>query len=194
MLNDPGYAIILTYKSNFDGALMSVFWMSSVIDWDTCKIQHEVLGDSLERVAITHGIQLESVKRIAEDEGWTPLKPTAANLNTYLSDILDSHRAKLALAALYRDMELFPKVVLAENALLEKIMAAIGLIDPGEPKAAAALKALGQGLNAIADRQLHDTGPDADDGELPEDLNWTVEVKKAEKQADDIIGKSPESD
>ena len=79
---------------------MSLAWISSVIDWDTCKIQYEVLGDSLDRIAATHGIPVESVRRIAREEEWKPLEQTAAKLNEYLSDVLAKHRAKLSLAAL----------------------------------------------------------------------------------------------
>lgn len=166
---------------------MSISWMSSVIDWDTCKIQYEVLGDSLERVAVTHGIPVESIRRIAQEENWTKLPPTASNLNEYLGEVLDSHRAKLSLAGLYRDMELFPRVIQAENELLDKIVQAIGNVDAGDPRAPAALRALGQSLNAIAERKVAGASEE-DDERVPVDKAWTVEIKRAEDRVDKAMG------
>jgi hypothetical protein len=162
---------------------MSISWMSSVIDWDTCKIQYEVLGDSLDRVAITHGIPVESIRRIAQEENWTKLPPTASNLNEYLGEVLDSHRAKLSLAGLYRDMELFPQIFKAEQDLLTKITQAITFIDVGDIRAPAALRALGQGLNAIAERKVAGASEE-EDTRVPTDNAWTVEIKKAEERID----------
>lgn len=157
---------------------MSLPWMSTVIDWDTCKIQYEMLGDSLERVAATHNIQLTALTRVAEDEDWKQLAPTTEGVQDYLSKELSGHKAKLSLAAIYRDMEMFPRIVDAESALLDKIVSAIAMVDVGDPKAANSLRALGQGLNAIAERQVTGASEEAGVDDVV-DTNWTIEVKEA---------------
>jgi len=157
---------------------MGLPWVTTVIDWDTCKIQYEMLGDSLQRVAATHGVSLEALERVAEEEEWKQLTPSAKGVQEYLANELAGHRAKLSLAAIYRDMNMFPRIVEAESALLDKIVSAIALVDPGDPKAGNALRALGQGLNAIAERKVVGAVDEAQD-EGPQDTNWTIEVKEA---------------
>ena len=167
---------------------MSSNWISTVIDWDTCKIQYEILGDSLERIAQTHELPLSSIQRVATDEGWQQLskdKNQDSAVPEYLKKTLNSFKIKLSFAAIYREMELFPKIAAAEDSLLEKIKSAIHLVDVSDPRAASSLRALGQGLNAIAERKTMDIFEELGDGE-DVDTQWTVEVKKATKVADHL--------
>lgn len=155
---------------------MSVAWLTSVIDWDTCKLQYEVLGDSLERVAETHNLSPSSVRRVAEEENWQPIDPSNATLQdmtSYLVDVRRSLQVKLDLASLYREIELFPKITSIEDKLVEKIRSAVNSVDTTDPRSASALRALGQSLYAIAERKNKYA---ADDELSQEDTNYTVEI------------------
>jgi len=162
---------------------MSIAWLTAVIDWDTCKLQYEVLGDSLERVAETHELSVDAVRRVAKEEGWVPIDPNASSLQemtNYLSDVRRSLQVKLDLASLYREIELFPKVTEIEDSLVGKIQSALSNIDTTDPRSAGALRALGQSLYAIADRKNRYTSED----ELgSDDTTYTVEIVKAADKA-----------
>jgi len=162
---------------------MSVAWLTSVIDWDTCKLQYEVLGDSLERVAETHNLSVIALQRVAEEENWQPINPdttSVQDMTSYLSDVRRSLQVKLDLASLYREIEIFPKVTEIEDSLVEKIQSALRHIDVTDPRSAGALRALGQSLYAIADRKNRYTSED----ELgTDDTQYTVEIVRAADRA-----------
>lgn len=162
---------------------MSVAWLTSVIDWDTCKLQYEVLGDSLERVAETHNLSPDAVRRIAEEEGWAPIDPSTSSMqdmNTYLVEVRRSLQVKLDLASLYREIELFPKITAIEDKLVDKIDRTLQAIDTTDPRSAGALRALGQTLYAIAERKDRYA---ADDELGSDDTTYTVEIVSAADKA-----------
>lgn len=165
---------------------MSLPWMTSVIDWDTCKVEYEVLGDSLERIAAVHEVSLSSLKRVAEEENWVPAKESTAPLEEYLKGMINAHRAKLTLAALYREMQVFPRVIAAEDSLLTKINSAIEKVDLDSPYAPQALRALGQSLSAITERRLISTAIDEDDAP-PMDTTWTTVIVDPAEQENDHL-------
>ena len=162
---------------------MSTQWLTNVIDWDTCKLQYEVLGDSLERVAETHNLSPEAVQRVAESEGWTPIdeeSTTLQSMTSYLTDVRRSLQVKLDLASLYREIELFPKIIQIEDSLVEKIRQAVSKVDTDDPRSAGALRALGQSLYAIAERKQRYS---ADDELGQDDTTYTVEIVSAADKA-----------
>jgi len=162
---------------------MSVAWLTSVIDWDTCKLQFEVLGDSLERVAETHSLSPEAVRRVATEENWKPINPDTTSLQemtSYLADVRRSLQVKLDLASLYREIELFPKVTEIEDTLVEKIRVALNNVDTTDPRSAGALRALGQTLYSIAERKNKYS---VDDELGQDDTTYTVEIVSAADKA-----------
>lgn len=151
-------------------------WLTTIIDWDTCKLQYEVLGDSLERVAEVHGIPLQSLQRIAEEEGWKKLDPSTSQseITDYLVEVKRSIQVKLDLAKLYREAQLFPRITDLEDRIIDRAETIIANLDTTDVRAANALRALAQTLHAIADRGNKYT---EDDALLSsEDKTYTIEV------------------
>lgn len=124
-----------------------------ILDFDTAKIQYELLGDSFPKISAVLNIAVDSLERVALAEDWTRLKPTAAAYNTYLAKILNSHRAKISLTMLYRELEMFPHVAELENLLLNKLYNTANNINPFDHRAPQALRALTQAMNSITGRQ-----------------------------------------
>lgn len=158
---------------------MSVQWLSQIIDWDKYKLQYEVMGDSLARIAATHGVSLDALQRIADEEGWRcRANDDGPALSHYLVGMVKTSRTKLKLAALMREIELFPSIMEAEYDLLDKVKLAIKDVDPYAPFAHQQLRALGQTIGSIAERKIIDLEDDNDFID-PEKHTWTVEVVEA---------------
>ena len=125
-----------------------------LLDFDTAKIQFELLGDSFPKISAGLNIAVEALERVSSAEGWEKIKPTTAAYNLYLAGMLNSHRAKISLALLYRELEMFPQVAQLETILLHKLNQAAGNVDPYDPKAPQQLRHLTGSLNSITDRQV----------------------------------------
>jgi hypothetical protein len=124
-----------------------------LLDFDTAKIQYELLGDSFAKISATQNIAVDSLERVAAAENWTRLRPSAKAYQTYLAGILNSHRAKISLAMLYRELEMFPHVAELETLLIGKLLQTAHNIDPFNDKAPQQLKSLTSALNSITERQ-----------------------------------------
>jgi hypothetical protein len=139
--------------TNFKGAPLS-YAIAHSIDWDTAKIQYEILGDSLSKIALTQGISLEGLERVSCDEQWERVKDSSSAYNTYLAGVVNQHRAKISLAMLYRELEMFPHVAELETLLLDKIKQTTALLVPSDSKTPSSLRSLSSALNSITERQL----------------------------------------
>ncbi len=124
------------------------------LDWDTAKIQYEVLGDSLAKVAISLQIPLQSVEHVAQDEGWERMKPSSNQYKLYLAGMLQEQQAKLSIAMLYRELEMFPHVAELETLLVQKISQTTKNLDPYDQKTPSNLRSLSAALNSITERQI----------------------------------------
>ena len=125
-----------------------------LMDFDTAKIQYELLGDSFPKISAGLNIAVDSLQRVSDAEGWQRIKSTTSAYNNYLAGILNSHRAKISLAMLYRELEMFPQVAQLETVLLHKLMQAAGNVDPYDPKAPQQLRHLTGSMNSITERQV----------------------------------------
>ena len=124
-----------------------------LLDFDTAKIQYELLGDSIAKIAVSQNIAADSLQMVADAEKWTRLRPTAATYKSYLAGVLNQHRAKISLAMLYRELEMFPHVAELETILIGKLLHTAHSLDPHDSKAPASLRSLTSALNSITQRQ-----------------------------------------
>ena len=158
---------------------MSVQWLSQILDWDKFKLQYEVFGDSFERISETSGVPITSLRRVAQEEGWQRyMDNDESALSPYLAEMTKTARTKLRLAALSREIELFPLLMEAEFALLDKTRQAIREIDPFQVQAGTQLRALSQTINAISDRKIISLD-EAEDFAGADATTWSVEIKPA---------------
>ena len=124
-----------------------------LLDFDTAKIQFELLGDSFTKISAVQNIAVDSLERVATAEGWQRVRPSAKAYQSYLAGVLNSHRAKISLAMLYRELEMFPHVAELETLLIGKLLQTAHSIDPRDSKAPSNLKSLTSALNSITERQ-----------------------------------------
>jgi len=171
---------------------MSQDWMATVVDWDTYRIQYEVMGDSLRKIAYMHDIPYESLKQVAEEEGWSQEPPSPENLKKHLKDVIQLHKSKLTLAALYRDMALFPELNKIEGELISKLKATLGELDPADPKTPNALRALAQTVSALTDRKIINASVQHDEYS-DEDFDWTIEIVEAKHAINNLNKQLPAS-
>lgn len=125
--------------------------LATAIDWDTCKLQYEVFGDSMFRIAATHNIPLDTLEYVAREENWQ--EATSAPKPAQVASALKQYESRIAAAILYREVELFPLVARVENILLAKIHQSAGLIDPATREAPTQLAHLGRALSYISEKQ-----------------------------------------
>ena len=158
-------------------------YFESIIDWDTCKIQYELLGESLDRIAAIHGIAVDSLQRVSAEEKWR----RTDDYDAYLNSTEDVIRRKLKLAVLLRDMDLFPQVTAIENTIIQKVQQTCQNIVATDPKAAGQLRALGQCLNSLLDRPMPQLIVNTSGEKInPRDLMWEVEIKDVEEKLEQV--------
>ena len=122
------------------------------LDFDTARIQYELLGDPFQKISINLEIAVDALERVATAEGWKRIPQTPASYKNYLVDVLGTHQSKISLAAIYRETMLFPKVAQVEDLLVEKIYQTADRISPHDTKSPTALRALSNALDIIVQR------------------------------------------
>lgn len=116
----------------------------TLTNWELIRFEYEVLGGSMENLALSHGVPFLLTEMIAKEKGWKPLTPlTPDNAEGALETVAKS----ISTLAVLGQEQLAPVYLKAETALLFKLLQFIELLDTDD-------KQLPRNAKMIADTLL----------------------------------------
>jgi len=127
------------------------------IDFKTLRMRYEILGDTLEDLAVEYSLTSDQIHYLAREEQWTQsLLPTphvdTKNVEGYAKSLLEATKHKLSILSVYNQLSLRPQYITLEHTLLDKAVQMASLLDPNEPMAVSKLRTLTGILNDLSNR------------------------------------------